>query len=41
MAETDKTHAVLFSLPENTKLPAKLQYPEYRLNQINMKIYEK
>jgi hypothetical protein len=41
MAETDKTHAVLFSLPENTKLPAKLQYPGNRLNQINMKIYEK
>jgi hypothetical protein len=41
MAEIGITHAVLFPLPETTKLPAKLQYPEYRLNHINMKINEK
>jgi len=40
MPKIDKTHAVLFVLPETIKLPAKLQYPGNRLNQINMKIYE-
>jgi hypothetical protein len=43
MAEIDKTYYMrfLFALPETTKLTAKSQYPEYRLNQINMRIYEK
>lgn len=39
--EIKKTHAVLFSLPETTKLPADILHPEDRLNQIEMKNYEK
>jgi hypothetical protein len=39
--EIKKTNAVLFSLPGTTKRPATMQYPENRLDQINMKIYEK